>query len=97
VESPWGGEVFNVTDRSRNTVRACAEAASRIAGGGDRVAAVPVDEAAGELGPTAEALAMSQHVDSSKAVRMLGWQPRHGGFVDGVRRCYAAWKALSES
>jgi nucleoside-diphosphate-sugar epimerase len=40
----------------------------------------------------AACLAMTQHVDSSKAVRLLGWQPRHGGFVDGVERYYLGWK-----
>jgi len=93
VESPWGGEVFNVTDRSRARVRECAAAASRVAGGGGRVESVPVAEATGRLGPVAECLALSQHVDSSKAVRLLGWQPRHGGFVDGVARYHAAWKS----
>ncbi len=95
AESPWGGEVFNATDRSRFTVRECAEAASRAAGAGGRIAAVTVAEAAGRLGGVSECLAMDQHVDSSKAVRMLGWQPRHGGFVDEVDRAFAAWCAVS--
>jgi len=97
VESAFGGEVFNVTDRSRNSVRSCAEAASRVAGGGGRVKEVPVAEAVKDMGPVAECLAMTQHVDSSKAARLLGWQPRHGGFVDGVARYHAAWKATSGS
>ena len=95
AESPWGGEVFNATDRSRFTVRQCAEAASREAGAAGRVAAVPVEEAAAGLGGVAECLAMDQHVDSSKAVRLLGWQPRHAGFVDEVARAFAAWRAAS--
>jgi len=61
--------------------------------GGDRVTTTPVQEAAKTLGPMAECLALDQHVDSSKAVRMLGWQPRHGGFVDGAMRYHGAWKA----
>ncbi len=93
IESPSGGEVFNVTDRSRFTVRECAAAASRAAGAEGRVAVWPVAEAAQEMGPMAEALALDQHVDSSKAVRLLGWQPRHGGFVDGAARYFAAWSA----
>jgi len=43
--------------------------------------------------PLAECLALNQHVDSSKAFRLLGWQPRHGGFADGAARYYQAWKA----
>ncbi|MGE5236056.1 MAG: NAD-dependent epimerase/dehydratase family protein [Acidobacteriota bacterium] len=93
AESPWGGEVFNLTDRSRFTVAECARAASHAAGAGGRITVVPLAEAVASMGPMAEPLAFTQHVDSSKAVRLLGWQPRHGGFVDGVDRYFAAWRA----
>jgi nucleoside-diphosphate-sugar epimerase len=95
IESPFGGEVFNVTDRSRFTVRECAEAASRAAGGEGRVVAMTVSEASAATASLHECFALDQHVDSSKAVRWLGWQPRHGGFVDGVARYFAAWKAAA--
>lgn len=95
-ESPWGGEVFNATDRSRFTVGECAQAASRAAGRNGAVESVPVEEAAKKLGPMAEALTLNQHVDSTKAVRLLGWRPRHGGFVDGVPRYFAAWRSMAE-
>jgi nucleoside-diphosphate-sugar epimerase len=93
AESGLGGEVFDVVDRSRATVREMAEAAARAAGKPGAVRFVPVEEAAKVMGDMAEALALDQHVDARKAVRLLGWQPRHGGFVDGVERYYAAWKA----
>ncbi len=93
AESPWAGEVFNFTDRSRFTVLECAQAASRAAGAGGKVTAVPLAEATKTLGAYAECLTLNQHADSRKAVRMLGWQPRHGGFVDGVTRYFAAWRA----
>lgn len=95
LESGRGGEVFNATDRSRSTVRECAEAASRASGAEGKVATTTAAEAAREFGPMAECLALDQHVDSSKAVRLLGWQPRHAGFVDGVERYHAAWSALA--
>jgi nucleoside-diphosphate-sugar epimerase len=95
VEWPLGGEVFNVTDRSRFTVRECAEAASRAAGAEGRVVVTPADEARQAMGGLAECLMLGQHVDSRKAVRMLRWQPRHGGFVDGADACFRAWKALT--
>lgn len=94
-ESSFGGEIFNATDRSRFTILECATAASRAAGSG-RVIQVPLEEAIKTMGPIATCLALDQHVDSSKAVRWLGWQPRHGGFVDGVARYYLAWKATQE-
>jgi nucleoside-diphosphate-sugar epimerase len=93
VESPLGGEVFNVTDRSRFTLAECGRAAMRAAGAPGEPEIVPVDAAKAKMGPVAEALAFDQHVDSRKAATLLGWQPRHGGFVDGVDRYWRAWKA----
>ncbi len=93
AESGLGGEVLNATDRSRATVNECAAAASLAAGAEGRVEHVPVEVAVAAMGPFATCLALNQHVDSWKAVRRLGWTPRHGGFVDSAPRLYAAWKA----
>ena len=93
AESGLGGEVINATDRSRSTVNECAAAASRAAGAEGRVEHVPVEQAVASMGPFATCLALSQHVDSWKAVLRLGWTPRHGGFVDAAARLHAAWKA----
>jgi nucleoside-diphosphate-sugar epimerase len=95
IESMLGGEIFNGTDRSRFTVLECAQAASRAAGKRGRVRTIPMAKARKMMGPLADCLTLDQHVDSSKAVRLLGWQPRHGGFVDGVNRYYTAWKAAA--
>lgn len=94
VESGSGGELFNATDRSRFNVLDCARAASLAAGAGGRVFSVGAEEAAAAMGaPFVECLLLDQHVDSSKAVRRLGWQPRHGGFADGAGRYFEAWRA----
>ncbi len=95
AESSYGGEIFNATDRSRFTVRECAEAASRAAGAGGKVTSITVADFATQVGPVAECFAYDQHVDSRKAVRLLGWQPKRGGFVDGVTTYFAAWKAAT--
>jgi nucleoside-diphosphate-sugar epimerase len=92
AESGLAGEIFNVTDRSRSTVAEMAEAAARAAGHEGSVRRLPVDEAAVTMGELADCLALDQHVDGRKAVQRLGWQPRHGGFADGVETYYAAWK-----
>ncbi len=93
AESGLAGEIFNVTDRSRSSVGEMAAAAARAAGHPDGVRLVPVDEAAVTMGELADCLALDQHVDGRKIVQRLGWQPRHGGFADGVETFYAAWKA----
>jgi len=93
VESSCRGEIINATDRSRFSVLECAMAASFAAGAGGKVHLVPFDEASQQMGPYAECLTLDQHVDSSHAVRLLGWQPRHGGFVDGAERYFISWRA----
>jgi nucleoside-diphosphate-sugar epimerase len=93
AESGLTGEIFNVTDCSRATVLEMAQAVARVTGFSGRIDKVPVAEAAKTLGTLAECLALDQHVDARKAVRLLGWEPRHGGFVDEAAECYESWKA----
>lgn len=93
VESPYGGEVFNATDRSRFTLRECAEAASFAAGSTGHVEVVPLEAARKKMGAFAEALALDQHVNSSKAEKLLGWTPHHPGFADGAPRYFRSWQA----
>ena len=93
VESDLRSEAFNVTDRSRFRVQEMVEAVARVCDSSSEIVYVPVAEASKKMGTLAECLALDQHVDSRKAVRRLGWQPRHGGFVDGIQAYFEAWKA----
>lgn len=96
VESGRSSEIFNFTDRSRYTVMEMATAAARAAGYKGPIDIMPLDKAQEKFGLFAECLALDQHVDSRKAVRMLSWQPRHVGFIDAVEIYYAAWKAYQK-
>lgn len=89
AESGLSGEVFNLVDRSRATIREMATAA----GCTGKIEFIPVAEAAKTMGDFAECLALDQHVDASKAARLLGWQPKHAGFVDDVETYFMSWKA----
>ncbi|HEV8380192.1 MAG TPA: NAD-dependent epimerase/dehydratase family protein [Gemmatimonadales bacterium] len=92
AESDLAGEIFNVTDRSRFTVLELATAAARAAGYTGAIRPLPLAEARQTMGDFADALALNQHLDSSKAVRLLNWQPRHGGFLDEVELFYRTWR-----
>lgn len=96
IESKQSG-VFNATEPTRSTVRECAEAASRAVGASGRVTSIPLDEARKALGPFADALALDQHIVSDRSTKLLGWTPRHGGFVAGVERYAIAWRASAKS
>jgi hypothetical protein len=53
---------------------------------------VPVAETAKAMGDFAECLALDQHVDGRKALLLLCWQPKHGGFIDGVEDYHMSQK-----
>lgn len=93
AETAPAGEVFDISDRSRWRVENMVKAVARAADFEGDINYIPVEKAAEDMGPMAEALAVNQHVDSRKAVNLLGWQPAHGGFVDEVETLYQAWKA----
>ncbi len=93
AESTLQNEIINVTDRSRESVATMVASLSEAGGYRGQPKYVPVAEAAKALGTFAECLTLDQHVDSSKAVRVLGWQPRHGGFADQAAEYFGAWKA----
>ncbi len=93
ASSGFSGEIFNVTDRSRAPVRRLVTAAARAAAFKGEIRWIPLEDARQKMGGFADALALDQHVESRKAVALLGWQPAHGGFEDEVETYYAAWKA----
>jgi nucleoside-diphosphate-sugar epimerase len=96
AESRLGPEVFNITDRSRWSIRDMLNAVARATGCTGAATFVPVAEATKTMGDFAECLALDQHVDGRKAVHLLGWQPKQGGFVDGVETYHMSWKAAQE-
>jgi nucleoside-diphosphate-sugar epimerase len=96
AESGLKGEIFDICDNARSTVKEMAEAAARAAGYTGKIQYIPLAEAVKTMGPYAECLALDQHVDGGKAGRLLSWAPLHPGFVDGFEIYFASWKAGQE-
>jgi len=94
-ESGLRGEVFNITDRSRWSVGEMLNAVARVTAYTGKTTFIPVAEASKTMGDFAECLALDQHADSRKAVRLLGWQPKHGGFVDDAETYHLSWQAAN--
>lgn len=97
AESSLRGELFNAVDGSRFTVREMAEAASRAAGAKGAIHALPFAEAEALYGGLVHGLALDQHVDSSKARKLINWTPRFNGFPADADRYYASWKAAVDA
>jgi nucleoside-diphosphate-sugar epimerase len=93
AESDLNGEIFNFTDQSRLTVGEMVTAVAKVTGYSGPIESILAEKAAQKMGDYVYCLALDQHVDSSKARRLLGWHPRHLSFVDEVDLCFESWKA----
>lgn len=93
AEAGVAGEVFNLADDGAVTLGELVRAAGAAAGYRGAIAATPLAEAEAQLGPLAEALALDLRISSQRARRILGWRPRHAGFVAEAVTYYAAWRA----
>lgn len=92
VESHLKGEIFNISDHSRPTIGQMADAVAEVTGTG-KVNFRSVQDARSDFGSMADSLALDQIVDSGKAERMLGWYPKHHGFIHNIELYYESWKA----
>ncbi|HEX9052240.1 MAG TPA: NAD-dependent epimerase/dehydratase family protein [Anaeromyxobacter sp.] len=83
--------IFHGVDGASPTVAAAAGAASRAAGAGGAVRAIPVEEARRTMGPMADALAMDQVVVSARGAG-VGWAPRHPPFTEDAPDAFREWR-----
>lgn len=83
--------VFHGVDGASPTVAEAAGAASRAAGAGGAVKAVPVEEARKAFGPVADAMAEDQVVASTRGAE-VGWRPRHPPFVKDAESAFREWR-----
>lgn len=83
--------IFHGVDGASPTVAEAAGAASRAAGAGGAVRAIPVEEARKTMGPMADALAMDQVVVSARAAE-VGWAPSHPPFVEDAANAFREWR-----
>jgi nucleoside-diphosphate-sugar epimerase len=93
AESNLSGEIFNIVDRSRFTVLENVQAIGKTVGIKKEIQTMTQAEGKKAFGDYAECLAIDQHIDARKAVRLLGWTPKFGGFRDSVNIFYNSWKA----
>jgi nucleoside-diphosphate-sugar epimerase len=84
--------IFHGVEGASPTVTLAAAAASRAAGKGGAVRAVPVDEARKTMGPMADALAMDQVVVCARGGE-VGWAPRHPPFAEDALTAFREWSS----
>ncbi len=93
VEKGKGGEIFNIAGPYHPTVRQLLDAIVQVSDYTGKIRYIPLPEGLERIGPNAEAIALDLMVDSSKASRILGWQPRHLGFTEQTQVYYQSWLA----
>lgn len=84
LEKAPAGAVYNANDETAFTVREMAEAASRGAGRGGAVTAVPLEEARKQYGAFGDALVLDSRVTSKRARTELGWGTRETTILDDL-------------
>jgi nucleoside-diphosphate-sugar epimerase len=97
AESGLGGELFLLADASSATAKQMATAAAKAAGYHGDIQLWPVADAAKAMGVWVEGLALDQHIDSGKARRLFGWQPKHRPFVEEAGTYFEAWKSYQSA
>lgn len=92
AEKELSGLVLNVTDDTHYTVKEMAEAAASVSGVPGDIHFLSENEAYGKYGHLAEGMLIDQHISNQRAKRLLGWKPRHQGFIDNINLYYESWK-----
>jgi len=82
------GEIFNFGDGTKSTLKEVVLAAAKTVGYNGDITYFPAGN--DFWGINAE---QSCLFDCNKARKLLGWVPKHFGFVEDIGRYYATWKA----
>jgi nucleoside-diphosphate-sugar epimerase len=86
LEKAAAGSLFHAAEKDSVKVREVALAASEGAGIPGKVEEWPLEDARKTLGGFADALALNQRISSEKVRKILGWNPRHAGIFEELRR-----------
>jgi nucleoside-diphosphate-sugar epimerase len=89
--------VLNVVDSTHYTVLEMAEAIASTSGIPKKIRPTTAQEAEKKHGSLSQGLLADQKLSNERVQRMLGWRPRHKGFIEEVDLYLAAWKASSKN
>lgn len=90
AEQELGPLVLNAVDGHYPTAKECAEALSSYL----KLPVQPIskEDTQAKLGPLAQGLTLDQKISAERAFRLLGWLPKHPGFIEGIQEYFNAWK-----
>src|SRR6187549_1961651 len=82
-KAPPGTLLLGVSGPSFRVAEVAA-AASRGAGAGGKTTAWPLEQARGQLGPSADAMVLDQQASGKKAETLLGWRPSRPNVLEDL-------------
>lgn len=91
-----GGEIFNVAEENVPSINEIMSEIKSLTKFKGNLNYIPLDKAIRIMGDFAEALAIDQRFDTSKAKNILKWSPKHPGFYNELNLYYSAWKSFQE-
>lgn len=93
AEKELNGIALNVVDETRHTVKEMALAAAEAAGIPGKVRSLTTEEATKKYGPLTQGLLIDQQISNDRTSRLLGWHPRHKGFIRDIDLYFKSWKS----
>ena len=90
------GEIFNVVEENVPSINEIISEIKSITKFEGNLNYISLDKALHIMGDFAEALAIDQRFDPSKAKNILNWSPKHAGFYNELNLYYSAWKSYQE-
>ena len=84
---------FNIVEETSASINEIITGIKRLSNDRIELNFIPLEKAICNMGDFAEALAINQKFDVSFAKNILGWLPKHKGFLNDLGRYYSSWKA----
>lgn len=97
AEKGISNKVFNIVEETSATLNEMVTEIKQFSDSSVNLNFIPLEKAINTLGDFAEALAINQKFDTSFARDILGWAPKHLGFINELKLYYSAWKAYQSS
>lgn len=92
AEKELNGMVLNIVDDTTYTVKEMASAVAAVAGIPGKIHSITPEEGFEKHGQLTQGFLIDQKISNERARRLLGWYPRHKGFIQDIEVYYNAWK-----
>ncbi len=97
AEKDISNKIFNIVEETSASINKIISGIKILNNTSVNLNFIPLEKAINTKGDFAEALAINQKFDTSFARDILGWSPKHIGFINELKLYYSVWKAYQIS